>query len=98
MALSELKREDLTPEELKELETMYRKYQTKCIITFFGYLLGSFIGCLIVGIVNVLYVHEPGFQFLGSVATAVLSVASLRKTLEEYSDSLAKEAQKFVKH
>lgn len=97
MALKYLKREDLSPEELKQLDKIYSTFQKKVFFRFLGYLFCAILGTFVIVVVNILFVNDNTFQFFASLGTGVIFMAGLQRSIDELRDILVKEVQKFVK-
>jgi hypothetical protein len=98
VALKQLRREDLSDEEIKELEKLYSDFQKKVLLTFLGYLFSAFVAAIIVIVINKLYINDSGFEFFGCLGTGVVFLGGLQGNIEELRDILVKEIQRFVKN
>lgn len=97
MALKELRREDLSEEEIKELEKLYYQFQKKALLVFLGYLFTGFLATIVVVVIDALYIRDAGFMLLGCLGTGVVFLGGLRGSIDELSNTFVKDIQRFIK-
>jgi hypothetical protein len=92
----EIRKEDLTEGQKKELRKLYRKYGaniTIAVLLYVGFL--CFANFLVV-LVDSLYVHSAQFRFLMYLAGAIVAMSGLRGTIEEQHSVFVAKMKKVV--
>lgn len=95
MALK-VKKEDLTEEQIKALEKLYRRFEWSVAFAFFLYLGFLFLANFFVVIINGLYIHNEQFQFFMCFGTAVISMHGLLGTIQEGRTAMMEQANKII--
>jgi hypothetical protein len=93
-----IKSEELTSEQKKSLESLYKKYILRLILSvllYFGFL---FFANFAIIIIDTCYMHDKVFTLFTSLATAVIAIGGLHGTIEEQRDVLVKQVKEIVGH
>jgi membrane protein DedA with SNARE-associated domain len=91
-----IKKEDLTEEQIKALEKLYKKFEWGVALAFFLYLGFLFLANYLIVIVNGLYVHNEQFQFFMCFGTAIIVMHGLLGTIQENRTIMMEQANKII--